>query len=188
MKRQIVLEDDQLIKMVNESAKRVLRSLMTEAWYDNVPILGDVINAITPVASNAGGNNNNSNNSFDSSDLDDIYDLVKDNPNQGILRMVGADSLKKLYQANKDAFTAIVNDPMMLSQLAGNPTMVDQMAENPSFMTRLATNPNVKNAFCVYGPQAAMNFFSDQNLVQMMQNPNIDMQTRQLMFNMINLI
>ena len=36
MKKQIVLENDQLIEMVNESAKRVLRGLMTEGWLDDV--------------------------------------------------------------------------------------------------------------------------------------------------------
>lgn len=159
MKRQVILDNDQLIEMVNESAKRALRGLMTEDGWLGI-----------------GGHN----------DIDDYLEDYGNGSNEGMLRQIGEEGIGKLAEANPEAFQAIVQDPMLLAQIAGNPGVVDKMASDPSFMTKLATNPNVQGAFFANGPEQAMNFFSDQNMVNIMKDPNIDPQTRAQLYGMMS--
>lgn len=163
MKRQVIFDDDQLFEIVNESAKRTLRTLMTEDGSISDTILGV----------------------FKSKEQKAI-EALSNGQNDGMLNQIGGENLVKLYQANPEAFQAISQDPMLLAQIAGNPGVVDKMASDPSFMTKLATNPNVQGAFFANGPEQAMNFFSDQNMVNIMKDPNIDPQTRAQMYGMMN--
>lgn len=166
MKRQVILDNNQLIEIVNESAKRTLRSLMTEdqsIWQKLMNTLG------------VGGG-----------DIDDYIEQYGNGQNEAMLRQIGPENLQKLAESNPEAFQVIAQDPMTLARIAGNPDVASKMAEDPTFMTKLATNPNVQSAFFANGPEQAMNFFSDQNMVNMMNNPNIDAQTRAQMYGMMN--
>ena len=165
MKRQVIFNDDQLVEMVNESAKRVLRGLMTEVWYKPWTWFGG---------------------DDDNSEADEIMAAFSNGQNNGMLNQIGGDNIVKLYQANPEAFQVISQDPMLLAQIAGNPGVADKMASDPSFMTKLATNPNVQSTFFANGPEQAMNFFSDENMVNIMKNPDIDPQTRAQMYGMMN--
>lgn len=162
MKRQVIFDDDQLFEMVNESARRVLRTLMTESLAGNFRRW------------------------FDSDYMDDLIEDYGNGSNEGMLKQIGAENVAKLAESNPEAFQAISQDPMLLAQIAGNPGIADKMASDPSFMTKLATNANVQSAFFANGPEQAMNFFSDQNMVNIMKNPNIDPQTRAQLYGMMS--
>ena len=142
MKKQIVFDDGQLIEMVNESARRVLRGLMTEDgldWHRNYL--------------------------FSTGDEDDDEDFLEacteaygDGYNKGLLKRIGGKNLRKLYETDKDAFEQMVEDPMLLAVVAGTPGTADALAEDPGFMTKLTSNPNIYNSFVYAGPSQTMAF------------------------------
>ena len=132
MKRQIVLENDQLIKMVNESAKRVLRSLMTEDWrgplYDSANDLADrfgvnnefgevspeVINALKTLANSENGR--------------DILNAFDDHAEEGFHRLC-------------------VQHPEIITTLATNPTLAYNMTRDNNFVQNLCNNEAVAQQF-----------------------------------------
>ena len=200
MKKQVIFDDNQLIEIVNESAKRVLRGLVTESFGidDIIPnewkayVRGDDDDDDTDedaAVDNDYGMSQNWGSYLgigNKYDIDQFIQNFGNGQNEAMLRQIGPENLEKLFTANKDAFAALSQDPMLLARIAGNPDVASKMAEDPSFMTKLATNPNVQSAFFANGPEQAMNFFSDQNMVNMMNNPNIDPTTRAQMYGMMN--
>ena len=132
MKRQIVLENDQLIEMVNESAKRVLRNLMTEDFWgpmhDSANDLADrfgvnnefgevspeVINALKTLANSENGR--------------DILNAFDDHAEEGFHRLC-------------------VQHPEIITTLATNPTLAYNMTRDNNFVTNLCNNEQLAQQF-----------------------------------------
>lgn len=159
MKRQVIFEEKQLYDIINESAKRVLRELMTES------LGGDFRRW------------------FDSDYMDDYLENYGNGQNEGMLQQLGAETIGKLAKSNPEAFQYIVQNPIMLARIAGNPDVVDQMAADPSFMNRLVTDPSVQTAFMMNDPSQTVGFYSNENMMRMMNDPNIDYYTKVQLMN-----
>ena len=132
MKRQIVLENDQLIEMVNESARRVLRGLMTEdfwgPFHDSANDLADrfgknneygevspeVINALKTLANSENGR--------------DILNAFDDHAEEGFHKLC-------------------VTHPEIITTLATNPTLAYNMTRDNNFVTNLCNNEQLAQQF-----------------------------------------
>lgn len=156
MKRQIVLENGQLVKMVNESARRVLQGLVNEGFLGSalantanvlkiasmLPMMPSIMNGVEKLV---GGNDNSS--------------LQGNAPSQGgsssqgnstsnygqsdsVSKQISAEDLLKLYNSNPEAFKTLAQDPTLLSQITSNPQIADQIMSDPTMMQMLLASNN----------------------------------------------
>lgn len=160
MKRQIVLENDQLVKMVNESAKRVLRGLMSEGFLGSalantanvlkiasmLPMVPSIMNGVEKLMNGDNASPQNQGGSPYQGNAYGNYDSGKSvNPlGNGQSKQISAEDLLKLYNSNPEAFKAIAQDPSLLSQMGGSSDAMSQLASDPSFMQQLASDPKLQ--------------------------------------------
>ena len=162
MGRQIVLENDQLVKIVNESAKRVLRGLMSEGFLGSalantanvlkiasmLPMVPSIMNGVEKMM---GGDNGAPQNSSPyqgspspSYGADRPTSPLGNGQSEGKPQQVSAEDLIKLYQTNPEAFQAIVQNPSLLNQMGGSSDTMSQLANDPSLMQQLASDPKLQ--------------------------------------------
>lgn len=157
MKRQIVLENDQLVKMVNESAKRVLRGLMSEGFLGSalantanvlkiasmLPMMPSIMNGVEKMMNGDNGapqqNSTLQQSAPTQSSASSNYALENPTGTQsdGSKTQISAEDLIKLYQTNPEAFQAIAQNPSLLSQMGGSSDAMSQLASDPKLQALL---------------------------------------------------